>query len=135
MTQPRKLSLSSSEIRRRDLELEDRDLSSTKMATRLKSTFPMTMRRNSLLNSRSSWTSFAKTERPSATLLRKTQKPRKLKTRLSKKGTSLRKRTKRLVLRELLTRFLASKSNKSKISQTLRLKLSESSKRQPLVLL
>jgi len=105
------------------------------MATRLKSTFPMTMRRNSLLNLRSSWTLFAKTERPSATLLRKTQKPRKLKTRLSKKGTSLRKRTKRLVLRELSTRFLANRSNKSKISQTLRLKLSESSKRKPLVLL
>jgi hypothetical protein len=135
LTQPKKLSLSSSKIRRRDLELEDKALSLMKTAMRLRYTFPMTMRRNFSLSLRNSWISFVKTERPLATLLTKTQKLRKLKTLLIiTMVVRLKLKTIKLVLRELLTKFLANRFNKSKNSLTLPLKLSESNKKLPLEL-
>ena len=135
MTQLKKLSLSSSKIRKRDLELEDKALSLMKTAMRLRYTFPMTMRRNFSLSLRNSWISFVKTERPLATLLTKTQKLRKLKTLpIITMVVRLKLKTIKLVLRELLTKFLANRSNKSKNSLTLPLKLSESNKKLPLEL-
>jgi hypothetical protein len=135
LTQLKKLSLSSSKIRKRDLELEDKALSLMKTAMRLRYTFPMTMRRNFSLSLRNSWISFVKTERPLATLLTKTQKLRKLKTLLIiTMVVRLKLKIIKLVLRELLTKFLANRSNKSKNSLTLPLKLSESNKKLPLEL-